>query len=176
MIQANLPSRDHIWRIPFAPKAKFQGLGLGYPGQWGGGGGCGGSYSVCHAFLGAISHLLPAITCLPTGLRLLNTGSGRPRSSLCLQYLEQGLRNLNSYIHQHAQQSEHRKWPFLSKMVKQKFPGSRPSLRWHHLQPPAQGALLPPQLCRTSHSQVTLQTSRHYLPVSLPWAPHLDTM
>ena len=32
-----LPSRDHIWRIPFAPKAKFQGLGLGYPGQWGGG-------------------------------------------------------------------------------------------------------------------------------------------
>ena len=132
-----LPSRDHIWRIPFAPKAKFQGLGLGYPGQWGGGGGRGRSYSVCHAFLGAISHLLPAITCLPTGPRLLNTGSGRPRSSLCLQYLEQGLRNLNSYIHQYSRLPEHRKWSFLSKMVKQKFPVGRPSLRRHHLRPPA---------------------------------------
>ena len=151
MIQANLPSRDHIWRIPFAPKAKFQGLGLGYPGQWCGGGGLRGSYSVCHAFLGAISRLLPAITCLPTGLRLLNTGSGRPRSSLCLQYLEQGLRNLNSYIHQHSKLPEHRKWPFLSKMVKQKFPVGRPSLHWHHLQPPAQGTLLPCKASPDSH-------------------------
>lgn len=30
----------------------------------------------------------------------------------------EALGNLNSYIHQHSQQPEHRKWPFLSKMVK----------------------------------------------------------
>lgn len=58
-------------------QSKIPGLGSGYPGQWGGVRGCGGSYSSLPRPSLEPSATFTAITCLPTGLRLLNTGSGQ---------------------------------------------------------------------------------------------------